>query len=94
MAQIALERPARPPLKCIEPPPELRGLRLGHYGSGRRVRSSVNRRRRPNPPSLTLQQTGTVGGGRCLNDCTRGQREVPDDPAIDESWAQERFSWP
>src|SRR5271155_4764115 len=30
MAQIALERPARPPLERLEPPPQLRGLRLGH----------------------------------------------------------------
>ena len=30
MAHIALERPARPPLERLEPPPELRGLRLGH----------------------------------------------------------------
>ena len=30
MAQIALERPARPLLERLEPPPQLRGLRLGH----------------------------------------------------------------
>ena len=29
MAHIALERPARPPLERLEPPPELRGLGLG-----------------------------------------------------------------
>jgi hypothetical protein len=30
MAQIALERPARPLLERLEPAPELRGIRLGH----------------------------------------------------------------
>jgi hypothetical protein len=30
MAHIAVERPARPPLERLEPPPELGGLRLGH----------------------------------------------------------------
>jgi hypothetical protein len=48
-----------------------------------------NRRRRPNPSSLTVQQTGTVGGGKCLKDGTRGQREVPDDPAISGKYWRE-----
>jgi hypothetical protein len=30
MAQIALERPARPPLERLEPPSELYGLRFRH----------------------------------------------------------------
>ena len=38
---------------------------------------------------LCTPTEGTVGGGRCLRDCTRGQREVPDDPAISgEYWRE------
>ena len=40
-------------------------------------------------PSFVPQQEGTVGGGRCLRDCTRGQREVPDDPAISGKYWRE-----
>src|SRR6266446_8887593 len=54
------------------------------------LHAAGNRRRRyAGLPSFAPQQKGTVGGGRCLRDCTRGQREVPDDPAISGKYWRE-----
>lgn len=84
MARVAFERPARPPLERLEAPAELRGLCLGH-DTGREDECDIHLRQSAKTP----QQKGTVGGGRCLRDCTRGQREVPDDPAISGKYWRE-----
>jgi hypothetical protein len=61
MARIAVERPARPPLKRIEPPPELRGLRLGHYGIGK---TSAILRQSAKTPKPLVADTPTDGNRR------------------------------
>jgi hypothetical protein len=78
MAQIALERPARPPLERLEPPPQLRGLRLGHdtdredaallpisFDLGRR--QTLRHRSSPHYRAEgEFRQKGTSGMGKCF----------------------------
>jgi hypothetical protein len=84
MAQIALERPAlRRSNASIRPRSAAASVSdMMRIRKTSAISTSVNRRRLPNPSSLTLQLKGTVGRGKCLTDGTRRQREVPDELTI------------